>query len=113
MKRLNIFRHVSSRYVCSLASDSLPLPVSVGGQAAKEGTSFAKIENSGVGRSAAVSSIKRRHDHCYRKRGERKERTGSRLNARGFLLQGKTKTNLDKTLDGKKLGCRKLRHERC
>ena len=28
-----------------LASDSLPFPVSVGGQAAKDGTPFAKIEN--------------------------------------------------------------------
>src|SRR5262244_3985084 len=46
MKRLVLFFIVSAAlpYVL-LASDSLPFPVSVGGQAAKDGTPFAKIEN--------------------------------------------------------------------
>ena len=30
-----------------------------------------------------------------------------------ILLQGKTKTNLDKTMDGKKLAAGNSRHERC
>ena len=46
MKRVLLFFIVSAAlpYVL-LASDSLPFPVSVGGQAAKDGTPFAKIEN--------------------------------------------------------------------
>ena len=47
-----------------LASDSLPFPVSIDGQAAKEGTPFVKIENP-VSADAELSVlIKRPHDHC-------------------------------------------------
>jgi len=46
MKRVLLFFIVSAAllYVL-LASDSLPFPVSVGGQPAKDGTPFAKIDN--------------------------------------------------------------------
>ena len=46
MKRLLLFFVVLAAFPYALfASDSLPFPVSVGGQAAKDGTPFAKIEN--------------------------------------------------------------------
>jgi hypothetical protein len=46
MKRLLLFFIVSAAFPYALfASDSLPFPVSLGGQAAKDGTPFAKIEN--------------------------------------------------------------------
>src|SRR5215831_14310766 len=45
MKRIILFFIVAAFPYVLLASDSLPFPVSVGGQAAKDGTPFAKIEN--------------------------------------------------------------------
>jgi len=46
MKRLLLFFIISAAFPYALfASDSLPFPVSLGGQAAKDGTPFAKIEN--------------------------------------------------------------------
>ena len=61
----NIFFVMSAAVTSAfLASDSLPFPVSVGGQAAKDGTPFAKIENP-VSADAELSVlIKRSHDHC-------------------------------------------------
>jgi hypothetical protein len=44
MKCLLLFFIVSAAFAYALfANDSLPFPVSLGGQAAKEGTPFAKI----------------------------------------------------------------------
>jgi hypothetical protein len=46
MKRLLLFFIISAAFPYGLfANDSLPFPVSLGGQAAKEGMPFAKIEN--------------------------------------------------------------------
>ena len=46
MKRLLLFFIMSAAVQNGLfAGDSLPFPVSVGGQAAEDGTPFAKIEN--------------------------------------------------------------------
>jgi len=46
MKRLLLFFIISAGFPCGLfANDSLPFPVSLGGQAAKDGPPFAKIEN--------------------------------------------------------------------
>jgi hypothetical protein len=46
MKPLLLFFIIFAAFAYGLfASDSLPFPVSVGGQAAKEGTPFAEIEN--------------------------------------------------------------------
>jgi hypothetical protein len=46
MKRVLLFFIMSAAFVYGLlASDSLPFPVSVGGQAAKDGTPFARIQN--------------------------------------------------------------------
>jgi len=86
-----------------LASDSLPFPVSVGGQAAKDGTPFAKIENPVA--ADAELSVQSKDGMIIV--------NVSAVNAKNepvpgstpavILLQGKTKTNLDKTMDGKKL----------
>ena len=86
-----------------LASDSLPFPVSVGGQAAKNGTPFAKIKNPVAADAELSVQSKDSMNIVNVNAGEREERTGSRLSASGILLQGKTKTNLDNTMDGKKL----------
>ena len=45
MKRVLLFLIIAAFPYVLFASDSLPFPVSVGGQAAKDGTPFAKIEN--------------------------------------------------------------------
>ena len=85
------------------ASDSLPFPVSVAGQAAKDGTPFAKIENP-VAANAELSveskdgmSIVNVHPV------NAKNEPVPGLTPAVILLQGKTKTNIDKTMDGKKL----------
>src|SRR5262245_50489003 len=104
MKRLLLFFIMSATALCGLlASDSLPFPVSVGGQAAKDGTPFAKIENP-VAADAELS--------VHSKDGMIIINVNA-VNAKNepvpgstpavILLQGKTKTNLDKTMDGKKL----------
>ncbi|HJY53269.1 MAG TPA: hypothetical protein VKD89_04530 [Candidatus Udaeobacter sp.] len=46
MRRLLLFLILSAAFpYAPFANDALPFPVSVGGQAAKDGTPFAKIEN--------------------------------------------------------------------
>ena len=85
------------------ASDSLPFPVSVGGQAAKDGTPFAKIENP-VAADAELSVESKDgmiivNVHAVNAKNEPVPGSTPAV----ILLQGKTKTNLDKTMDGKKL----------
>jgi len=86
-----------------LASDSLPFAVSVGGQAAKDGTPFAKIENP-VAADAELSVQSEDgmiivNAHVVNAKNEPVPGSTPAV----ILLQGKTKTNLDKTMDGKKL----------
>ena len=86
-----------------LASDSLPFPVSVGGQAAKDGTPFAKIE-SPVSADAELSVQSKDamiivNVNAVNAKNEPVPGSTPAV----ILLQGKTKTNLDKTMDGKKL----------
>ena len=86
-----------------LASDSLPFPVSVGGQAAKDGTPFAKIEHP-VAADAELSVQSKDgmiivNVHAVNAKNEPVPDSAPAV----ILLQGKTKTNLDKTMDGKKL----------
>jgi len=85
------------------ASDSLPFPVSVGGQAAKDGTPFAKIENR-VAADAELSVESKEgmiivNVHAVNAKNEPVPGSTPAV----ILLQGKTKTNLDKTMDGKQL----------
>jgi hypothetical protein len=64
MKRLLVFFIISAAFPYGLfASDSLPFPVS-GGQAAKDGTPFAKIENPVAADADLAVESKKRHDHC-------------------------------------------------
>jgi hypothetical protein len=85
------------------ASDSLPFPVSVGGQAAKDGAPFAKIENP-VAADAELSVESKDgmiivNVNAVNAKNEPVPGSAPAV----ILLQGKTKTNLDKTMDGKKL----------
>jgi len=85
------------------ASDLLPFPVSVGGQTAKDGTPFAKIENP-VAADAELSVESKDgmiivNVHAVNAKNELVPGSTPAV----LLLQGKTKTNLDKTVDGKKL----------
>ena len=85
------------------ASDSLPFPESVGGQAAKDGAPFAKIENP-VAADAELSVESKDgmiivNVHAVSAKNEPAPDSTPAV----ILLQGKTKTNLDKTMDGKKL----------
>src|SRR5215216_6436046 len=104
MKRLLLFFIISAAFACGLfASDSLPFPVSVGGQAAKDGTPFAKIEKP-VAADAELSVESKNgmiivNVHPVNGKNEPVPSSTPAV----ILLQGKTKTNLDKTMDGKKL----------
>ena len=94
------------------ASDSLPFPVSLGGQTAKEGTPFARIDNP-VAADAELSVESKSGMiivNVNAVNAQQEPVPGSTPAV--ILLQGKTKTNIDKTMDGKKLRCRKLSHER-
>ena len=87
-----------------LASDSLPFSVSVGGQAAKDGTPFAKIQNP-VAADAELSVASKDgmiivNVHAVNAKNEPVPGSAPAV----ILLHGQTKTNLDKTMDGKKLG---------
>ena len=103
MKPLLLFFLVAA-FPCALfANDSLPFPVSLGGQAAKEGTPFAKIANP-VAADAELS---------VDSKGDMIIVNVNLVNAKNepvpgsspavILLQGRTKTTIDKTMDGKKL----------
>jgi hypothetical protein len=103
MKRLLLFFIISAAFPYGLfASDSLPFPVSLGGQAAKDGTPFAKIKNP----VAADAEL------AVQSKGDMIIVNVNRMTAKNepvlglpavIFLQGKTKTNIDKTMDGKKL----------
>ena len=104
MKRLLLFFIVSAVFPYALfASDSLPFPVSLGGQTAKDGTPFAKIEDPVA--SDAELAVESKSDmiivNVNRVTAKNEPVPGSTPEV--ILLQGKTKTNIDKTMDGKKL----------
>jgi hypothetical protein len=104
MKRLLLFFVISAAFSCGLfASDSLPFPVSLGGQAAKDGTPFAKIGNPVA--ADAELSVDSKSDmiivNVNMVNAKNEPIPGSAPAI--ILLQGKTKTTIDKTMDGKKL----------
>jgi hypothetical protein len=103
MKRLLLFFMTFAAVQNGFAGDSLPFPESVGGQGAKNGTPFAKIENPvaadaelSVGSKDAMIIV-----NVNAVNAKNEPVAGSTPAV--ILLQGKTKTNLDKTMDGKKL----------
>jgi hypothetical protein len=104
MKRVLLLFTICTVLSCVLlASESLPFPVSVGGQAAKDGTPFAKIENP-VAADAELSVQSKDvmiivNVNAVNAKNEPIPGSTPAV----ILLQGKTKTTLDKTMDGKKL----------
>ena len=103
MKRFLLFFIIAAFPYVLFASDSLPFPVNVGGQAAKDGTPFAKIENP-VAADAELSVQSKDgmiivNLHAVNAKNEPVPESAPAV----ILLQGKNKTNLDKTMDGKKL----------
>jgi hypothetical protein len=104
MKRFLFFFIISAALPYGLfASDSLPFPVSVGGQPAKDGTPFAKIEKPVA--ADAELSVDSKYGmiivNVNAVNAKNEPVAGSTPAV--ILLQGKTKTSLDKTMDGKKL----------
>jgi len=104
MKRVLLFFIIFAAlpYVL-LASDSLPFPVTVGGQAAKDGTPFAKIENPVAADAELSVQSKDAMIIVNVNAVDAKHEPVPGSTPAVILLQGKTKTNLDKTMDGKKL----------
>ena len=104
MKRVLLLFIFSAAIPCGLlASDSLPFPVSVGGQPAKDGTPFAKIESS-VSADAELSVQSKDAMIIVNVNAvNAKNEPVAGSTPAVILLQGKNKTNLDKTMDGKKL----------
>ena len=95
---------MSAAFPCGLfASDSLPFPVSLGGQAAKDGTPFAKIQNPVA--ADAELAVDSKSDmiivNVHMVNAKNEPVPGSTPAV--ILLQGKTKTKIDETMDGKKL----------
>jgi hypothetical protein len=104
MKRLLQFLIMSAAFPCGLlATDSLPFSVSVGGQAAKDGTPFAKIENPVAADAELSVESKDGMIIVNVQAANAKNEPVPGSTPAVILLQGKTKTNLDKTMDGKKL----------
>jgi len=103
MKRVLLFLIIAAFPYVLFASDSLPFPVSVGGQAAKDGTPFAKIENPVAADAELLVQSKDGmiivNVHAVNAKSEPVPDSAPAV----ILLQGKTKTNLDKTMDGKRL----------
>ncbi len=104
MKCLLLFFIIAAAFPYALfASDSLPFPVSLGGQAAKDSTPFAKIENRVA--ADAELAVESKSDmiivNVNKVTAKNEPVPGSTPAV--ILLQGKTKTNIDKTMDGKKL----------
>jgi hypothetical protein len=104
MKRLLLFCIMSAAFAYGLfASDSLPFPVSAGGQAAKVGTPFAKIENPVAADAELLVQSKDAMIIVNVTAVYAKNEPVPGSAPAVILLEGKTKTNLDKTMDGKKL----------
>jgi hypothetical protein len=104
MKRLLLFFIIWAAFVCGLvASDSLPFPVSLGGQAAKDGTPFAKIENPVAADAELVVDSKSDMIIVNVNLVNAKNEPVPGSTPAVILLQGKTKTTIDKTMDGNRL----------
>ncbi len=104
MKRLPLFFIIWAAFVCGLfASDSLPFPVSLGGQAAKDGTPFAKIEDPVAADAELAVDSKSDMIIVNVNMVNAKNEPVPGSTPAVILLQAKTKTTIDKTMDGKKL----------
>jgi hypothetical protein len=104
MKPLLLLFIISAAFLYALlASDSLPFPVSLGGQPAKDGMPFAKIENPVAANAELAVESKSDMIIVNVNMVTAKNEPVQGSTPAVILLQGKTKTNIDKTMDGKKL----------
>jgi len=104
MKPLFLCFIISAALSCGLfASDSLPFPVSLGGQVAKDGTPFAKIGNPVAADAELAVASKSDMIIVNVNMVNAKNESVPGSTPAVILLQGKTKTTIDKTMDGKKL----------
>lgn len=89
--------------ITAFASDALPFGITLGGQAAKDGSPFASIEKP-VANNAELS-VAGKADIIIVNVAPADEKGNPKEGATPvvILLQGTSKTTLDKTLDGKKL----------
>ena len=98
MKGLLLFFIMSAGFAHGLfASDSLPFPVSLGGQAAKDGAPFAKIQNPVA--ADAELAVDSKSDMII-------------VNARGDLTPGENQNEPRQDDGWKEASGRKLHHER-
>src|SRR2546423_14346994 len=89
MKRLLLFFLISAAFPYALfASDSLPFPVSLGGQAAKDGTPFAKVQNPVTADAELAGGSKGGIIILKVKTGTPKDEPGPRSTAPGVLFHG-------------------------
>jgi hypothetical protein len=104
MKRLFLFFIISVAFPYAVvAGDSLPFPVTLGGQAAKDGTPFAKIENPVAADAELAVDAKSDMIIVNVNMVNAKNEPVQGSTPAVILLQGKSKTTIDKTMDGKKL----------
>ena len=93
--------------LAAVASDALPFGVTIGGQAAKDGTPLASIENPVANNAelavAGKADIIIVNVVIADEKGNPKEGATPAV----ILLQGTSKTTIDKTLDGQKLAAGK------
>src|SRR5713101_3692151 len=85
------------------SDDSLPFPVSLGGQAAKDGTPFARIENPVAADAELAVELKSDMIIVNVNMVTAKNEPVQGSEPGVILLEGKTKTYIDKTMDRKKL----------
>jgi hypothetical protein len=114
MKRLLLLFIISAAFPYALlASDSLPFPVSLGGQPAKDGTPFAKIENPVAADAELAVESKSDMIIVNVNMGNCEKRTGPRLNARSDFAPGQNQNEHRQNNGRKEASFRKLLHERC
>ena len=93
--------------LAATASDALPFGVTLGGQAAKDGTPFASIEKPVAANAELVVAGKADliivNVSAADEKGNPKEGATPAI----ILMQGTSKTTIDKTLDGQKLAAGK------
>src|SRR2546422_4905607 len=108
MKGLLLFFIMSAGFAHGLfASDSLPFPVSLGGQAAKDGAPFAKIENPVAADAELAVESKKDIVNLHVNMVSAKNKPGPSSTPAVIFVHGKNKTNIGQTKEGNKVPSRK------
>src|SRR2546423_6768002 len=103
MKRLLLFFLISAAFPYALfASDSLPFPVSLGGQAAKDGTPFAKVQNPVTADAELAGESKGGMIILKVNPVAAKKETVPRSTPPGLFSPGQNQKHIHKKKDGKK-----------